>query len=35
MPLQMALIMASDKDVLVYLDIDAVLLATKDTEDIE
>lgn len=35
MPLQMALIMAEDKDVLIYLDIDAVHLVTRDAADIE
>ncbi len=34
MPLQMASVMASDKDVLIYLDIDAVNLVTRDAEDI-
>jgi predicted peroxiredoxin len=34
MPLQMASIMAPDKDVLVYLDIDAVKLVTKDSRDV-
>ena len=35
MPVQMALMMAEDKDVLIYLDIDAVHLVTKDAEDLE
>jgi predicted peroxiredoxin len=35
MPLQMASIMAEDKKVLIYLDIDAVYLVTRDTKDIE
>jgi predicted peroxiredoxin len=35
MPLSMAAMMANDKDVLIYLDIDAVKLLTKDAEDIE
>lgn len=35
MPLSMAAMMADDKDVLIYLDIDAVKLVTKDAEDIE
>jgi predicted peroxiredoxin len=35
MPLRMASMMAEDKDVLVYLDIDAVKLLTKDAADIE
>jgi predicted peroxiredoxin len=34
MPLQMASIMATDKDVLVYLDIDAVNLVTRDARDV-
>jgi predicted peroxiredoxin len=34
MPLQMATIMAEDKDVLIYLDIDAVNLVTNYAEDI-
>jgi predicted peroxiredoxin len=34
MPLQMALMMADDKDVLIYLDIDAVNLVTRDAEDL-
>ncbi len=34
MPFQMALMMADDKDVLIYLDIDAVNLVTKDAEDL-
>jgi len=34
MPLQMAAMMADDKDVLIYLDIDAVNLVTVDAEDI-
>jgi predicted peroxiredoxin len=34
MPLKMATIMASDKDVLVYLDIHAVQLVKKDTKDL-
>ncbi len=34
MPLQMATMMAPGKDVLIYLDIDAVNLVTKDAEDI-
>lgn len=34
MPLQMAEIMSEDKDVLIYLDIDAVKLVTKDAEDV-
>ncbi|TVQ88523.1 MAG: peroxiredoxin [Bacteroidetes bacterium] len=34
MPLQMAILMADDKDVLIYLDIDAVNLVIKDAEDI-
>lgn len=34
MPLQMAMMMAEDKDVLIYLDIDAVNLIIKDAEDI-
>jgi predicted peroxiredoxin len=34
MPLQMAAIMADDKDVLIYLDIDAVNLVTNYAEDI-
>ena len=34
MPLQMAIMMAEDKDVLIYLDIDAVNLVIKDAEDI-
>lgn len=35
MPLQMAAMMATDKDVLIYMDIDAVKLLTKDAEDVE
>ncbi len=35
MPLRMAQMMATDKDVLVYLDIDAVKLVTKDADDLE
>lgn len=35
MPLRMASMMANDKDVLIYLDIDAVKLVTKDAADIE
>jgi predicted peroxiredoxin len=35
MPLNMARMMADDKDVLIYLDIDAVKLVTKDAEDIQ
>lgn len=35
MPLSMAAMMADDKDVLIYLDIDAVKLVTRDAEDIE
>lgn len=35
MPLQMASMMANDKDVLIYMDIDAVKLLTKDAEDVE
>jgi predicted peroxiredoxin len=35
MPLRMAGMMANDKDVLIYLDIDAVKLVTKDAADIE
>jgi predicted peroxiredoxin len=35
MPLQMATIMAPDKNVMIYLDIDAVYLVTRDAEDIE
>ncbi len=34
MPLQMAAMMATDKDVLIYMDIDAVKLLTKDAEDV-
>jgi predicted peroxiredoxin len=34
MPLKMATMMASDKDVLVYMDIHAVLLLTKDSKDL-
>lgn len=34
MPLQMASMMAADKDVIIYMDIDAVFLVTKDAEDI-
>jgi predicted peroxiredoxin len=34
MPLQMASMMANDKDVLIYLDIDAVNLVHVDAEDI-
>jgi len=34
MPLRMASMMAVDKDVLIYLDIDAVKLVTKDAADI-
>ncbi|MFN3557615.1 MAG: DsrE family protein [Bacteroidales bacterium] len=34
MPLQMALMMADDKDVLIYMDIDAVNLLTVDAEDL-
>jgi predicted peroxiredoxin len=34
MPLQMAMIMAEDKDVLLYLDIDAVKLVTKSAADV-
>ena len=34
MPLKMATIMADDKDVLIYIDIDAVHLLKKGTEDI-
>lgn len=34
MPLRMAQMMAADKDVLVYLDIDAVKLVTKDADDL-
>jgi predicted peroxiredoxin len=34
MPLQMATVMAEDKDVLIYLDIDAVNLVTNYAEDI-
>ncbi|MFW5757895.1 MAG: DsrE family protein [Bacteroidota bacterium] len=33
MPLQMAITMAPEKDVMIYLDIDAVNLVTKDAED--
>ena len=35
MPLSMAAMMANEKDVLIYLDIDAVKLVTKDAADIE
>lgn len=35
MPLQMAAMMAQDKDVLIYMDIDAVKLLTKDADDVE
>jgi predicted peroxiredoxin len=35
MPLKMASLMASDKDVLVYLDIDAVNFLVKGSQDIE
>lgn len=35
MPLSMATMMADDKDVLIYLDIDAVKLVVKDAADIE
>lgn len=34
MPMKMAVMMAKEKDVLVYLDIDAVELVVKDAEDI-
>jgi predicted peroxiredoxin len=34
MPLKMAVIMSDDKDVLVYMDIDAVALAIKDAKDL-
>lgn len=34
MPLQMAAMMAQDKDVLIYMDIDAVKLLTQDAEDV-
>ncbi len=34
MPLQMASMMADDKDVLIYLDIDAVNLVARDAEDV-
>jgi predicted peroxiredoxin len=34
MPLQMAAIMSADRDVLIYLDIDAVRLVTRDAGDI-
>jgi predicted peroxiredoxin len=34
MPMKMATLMAEDKDVLVYLDIDAVELVVKDAEDL-
>jgi predicted peroxiredoxin len=34
MPLKMATLMASDKDVLVYMDIDAVKLLAKDSKDL-
>lgn len=35
MPLKMATIMAEDKDVLVYLDINAVKFLVKDAKDLE
>lgn len=35
MPLKMANMMASDKDVILYLDIDAVKLVLKDSKDLE
>ncbi len=35
MPLKMAVMMAMDKDVLVYLDIDAVKLAVKSAKDVK
>lgn len=35
MPLKMANMMAADKDVILYLDIDAVNLVLKDSEDLE
>lgn len=35
MPLSMAAMTANDKDVLIYLDIDAPKLVTRDAEDIE
>lgn len=35
MPLKMAILMADDKDVLVYMDIHAVELLVKDAKDIE
>jgi predicted peroxiredoxin len=35
MPLKMAVMMANDKDVLVYLDIHAVQFLTKDAKDIQ
>ena len=35
MPLKMATIMADDKDVLIYMDIDAVHLLAKGSEDLE
>jgi predicted peroxiredoxin len=35
MPLKMANMMAGDKDVILYLDIDAVYLVLKDSDDLE
>ena len=35
MPLQMALMMATDRDVLIYLDIDAVNLVTRSADDLD
>ncbi|TVQ15404.1 MAG: peroxiredoxin [Bacteroidetes bacterium] len=35
MPLQMAAMMATDKDVLIYMDIDAVKLLTQYADDVE
>ena len=35
MPLKMAVMMSEDKDVLVYMDINAVELLVKDSEDLE
>ena len=35
MPMKMAVMMAEDKDVLVYLDINSVELLIKDAKDIE
>lgn len=35
MPLKMATMMAKDKDVLIYMDIDAVNLLVKEAEDLE